>query len=116
MEEKILTRGGVYLANLDPAKKDEVGKIRPVIVLNSQKILNANPPIIFICPLSSKSHPEFNHLHFELDVRDNLQVKSYALTEHCRAIAINRIMHPRLAQTMTFELNSIINKLWQLIN
>lgn len=30
-----LTRGGIYLAKLNPAKKDEVGKIRPVVVLNS---------------------------------------------------------------------------------
>ena len=64
VEQEILNRGGIYLAKLDPTKKNEVGKIRPVIILNSQTILNTSPPIIFICPLSSKSQPEFSELHF----------------------------------------------------
>ncbi|WPY01751.1 Type II toxin-antitoxin system PemK/MazF family toxin (plasmid) [Candidatus Trichorickettsia mobilis] len=115
MEQQTLTRGGIYLAKLDPAKQDEVGKIRPIIILNSQTILNASPPIIFICPLSSQSKPEFSTLHIELEIRDNLQVKSYALVEHCRSITINRIIYPRLAQTTFSELNNILHKLQRLI-
>jgi mRNA interferase MazF len=115
VEQQILIRGGVYLAKLDPAKQGEVGKIRPIIILNSQIILNINPPIIFICPLSSQSKPEFSKLHVELEIRDNLQVKSYALVEHCRSITINRIIHPRLAQTTFTELNSILHQLQRLI-
>ena len=49
---EILTRGGVYLGKLNPAKHNEIGKVRPVIILNSQLILDSMPPIIFICPLS----------------------------------------------------------------
>ncbi|MEA0971770.1 Type II toxin-antitoxin system PemK/MazF family toxin [Candidatus Megaera venefica] len=115
-QEKILTRGGIYLARLDPAKGEEIGKIRPIIILNSQVILNQIPPIIFICPLSSQSQPEFKHLHVELEVRDNLKVTSYALVEHCRSITINRVIHPRLAQTTSTELNSILHKLRRLVD
>jgi len=115
-QEKILTRGGIYLARLDPVKSDEIGKIRPIIILNSQMILNNNPPVIFICPLSSQSQSEFRHLHFELEIRDNLQVKSYALPEHCRSITINRIIYPRLAQATSVELNGILRRLRRLID
>ena len=115
-QEKILTRGGIYLARLDPAKGEEIGKIRPIIILNSQVILNKSPPVIFICPLSSQSQPEFKHLHVELEVRDNLKVTSYALVEHCRSITINRVIHPRLAQTSSIELNSILRRLRRLID
>ncbi|WP_412707498.1 type II toxin-antitoxin system PemK/MazF family toxin [Candidatus Rickettsia kedanie] len=59
----MLTRGDIYLARLDPAKINEVGQIRSVIILNSQTILDFIPPIIFICPLSSQSQPQFSHLH-----------------------------------------------------
>ena len=31
---EILTRGGVYLGKLNPAKHAEIGKVRPVIILN----------------------------------------------------------------------------------
>ena len=114
-QKEILTRGGIYLARLDPAKTSEVGKIRPVIILNSQIILDSVPPIVVICPLSSQSHPQFNNLHFELDARDSLAVKSYALIEHCRSISITRIIYPRLAQTSSYELKRILHILQQLI-
>ncbi|MEA0971658.1 hypothetical protein Megvenef_01642 [Candidatus Megaera venefica] len=32
---EILTRAGIYLAKLNPAKDVEIGKVRPVIILNS---------------------------------------------------------------------------------
>ena len=115
-QDKTLTRGGIYLARLDPAKGEEIGKIRPIIILNSQVILNDIPPIIFICPLSSQSQPEFRHLHIELEVRDNLKVTSYALVEHCRSITINRVIHPRIAQTSSIELNTILHKLRRLVD
>ena len=116
MDEKInLTRGGVYLARLDPAKAGEVGKIRPIVILNSQVILDSTPPVVFICPLSSQSMPAFSSLHVQLDARDNLQVTSYALSEHCRSISINRIHHPRLAQLTATELLLILQRLQRLI-
>ena len=39
-----LTRGGVYLARLDPARGAEVGKLRPVVILTAQALLDVNPP------------------------------------------------------------------------
>lgn len=115
-QKEILTRGGIYLARLDPAKTNEVGKIRPVIILNSQIILDSLPPVIFICPLSSQSHPKFNNLNFELEARDSLAVKSYALTEHCRSISITRIIYPRLAQITSYELKRILHIFQKLID
>src|SRR6266567_3746661 len=96
-QEEILTQGGIYLARLDPAKAAEVGKIRPVVILNAQAILVIIPPTVFICPLSRQSQPEFSSLHVQLSPRDNLKVISYALVEHCRSITIRRIIYPRLA-------------------
>jgi mRNA interferase MazF len=113
--EIILSRGGVYLAKLNPAKITEIGKVRPVIILNSQLILDSIPPVVFICPLSSQSHKEFSSLHFELCIRDNLKVKSYALIEHSRSISINRIIYPRLAQITFEEINKILHKLQRLV-
>jgi len=33
VEVKTFIRGGVYLAKLNPSKYDEVGKLRPVVIL-----------------------------------------------------------------------------------
>ncbi len=108
---EILTRGGVYLVKLNPTKKSEVGKIRPSVILTSQTILNVNPPTIFICPLSKKSFPAFHQLHVELDRRDNLKVKSFALVDHCRAVSIDRFIFPRIAQLTMVEMDIILHRL-----
>ena len=111
-----LTRGDVYLARLDPAKKDEVGKMRPVVILTSQTILNVSPPIVFVCPLSNKSYPEFSALHVSILARDNLKVPSYALIEHCRSITVERILYPRLAHLTQIELVKIQHRVMRLID
>lgn len=110
-----LTRGGVYLARLDPAKGAEVGKLRPVVVLTDDKLLEVEPPHVFVCPLSSRSEPAYAALHLALSARDNLRVKSFALVEHCRAISIRRLLEERLAQLTMGEVNEIARRLQRMI-
>lgn len=114
-QEEILTQGGIYLARLDTTKAAEVGKIRPVVILNAQAILDIIPPTVFICPLSSLSQPEFSSLHVKLTARDNLKATSYALVEHCRSITIRRIVYPRLAQLTSSELHVVLHRLQKLV-
>ena len=109
-----LTRSGVYLARLDPAKGAEVGKLRPVVVLTDQSLLDVSPPHVFVCPLSGRSAVEYQALHISLPVRDSLKVKSYALVEHCRAISIRRLQSERLAKLEIEEINEIIRRLHRL--
>jgi len=109
------SRGGVYLARLDPAKGAEIGKRRPIVLLTDQEILNIKPPHVFICPLSSRSEQAYQALHVKLSARDNLQVESFALAEHCRSISIRRMQPERLAQLDPDEVNEIIHKLKRLI-
>ena len=110
-----LTRGGVYLARLDPVKGAEIGKLRPVVLLTDQDLLDIKPPHIFICPLSSRSEKAYQALHIKLIARDNLHVESYALAEHCRSISILRLQSERLAQLDPEEVTRIIYKLQRLI-
>ena len=110
-----LTRGGVYLARLDPAKGAEVGKLRPVVVLTDQLLLDVKPAHVFVCPLSGRSNPDYQALHLYLPARDNLKVQSYALVEHCRAISILRLQSERLAKLEIDELNEIIRRLNRLV-
>ena len=110
-----LIRGGVYLARLDPVKGAEIGKLRPVVLLTAQALLDVDPPILFVCPLSSRSDPAYQALHVPLSARDELQVESFGLVEHCRAISRQRVLSHRLAQLTDSELDSIVGKLQRLI-
>lgn len=112
---KVLKRGGVYLARLDPAKVDEIGKLRPVVVLTAQDILDRQPILLFVCPLSSRSDPSFASLHLCLPARENLHAESFALIEHCRAIAVKRIQGPRLASLEGSEMTILLHRLVRMI-
>ena len=116
--EKIvpLTQGGVYLARLDPSKHAEVGKIRPVVILMGQFILDVQPLSVLVCPLSSQSYDGCLYLHVHLPARDNLQKESYALVEHCRSISVKRLIEPRLAQLNPDELALIFSRLRHMCN
>ena len=106
-----LTQGGVYLARLDPSKHTEIGKIRPVVILMGQFILDIQPQSVLVCPLSSKSYDDCTYLHVHLPPRDNLQKESFALIEHCRSILVQRLIEPRLAQLTPRELELIFTRL-----
>jgi mRNA interferase MazF len=105
----------VYLARLDPARGAEVGKLRPVVVLTDQLLLDVAPPHVFVCPLSGRSDPDYQALHLSLPARDSLKVESYALVEHCRAISIRRLQSERLAKLEIEEMNEIIRRLQRLV-
>jgi len=110
-----LARGGVYLARLDPAKGAEVGKLRPVVVLTDETLLQIEPAHIFICPLSRRSEPAYAALHCAVPARGDLRVDSYALVEHCRAISVRRLLERRLARLDTEEVNEIARRLQRMI-
>jgi mRNA interferase MazF len=126
-KQKIFLRGSVHHAKLgqhDPTKfdlaiKHELGKIRPVVILTTQKVLDLVPSIVFVCPLSSQRESTLSALHeyrFEMEARDKLKVKSYAVVEHCRAIAVNRIVKTKLTQATEEELEGIITNFKRLID
>lgn len=111
----VLVRGGIYLARLDPVKGAEVGKLRPVLVLTDQVLLDVVPPILFICPLSSRSDPAYDALHVALPPRDALARPSWALVEHCRAVSARRVLSERLATATDAELHEIVRRLGRLV-
>ena len=110
-----LTRGGIYLARLDPAKGAEIGKLRPVAILTAQDLLDVDPLLVFVCPLSSRSDPAFTPLHIELRPRDRLEAPSFGLVEHCRGISRSRVLSDRIAQLNDSELALVLHRLQRLV-
>lgn len=110
-----LIQGGIYLARLDPRKGAEIGKLRPVAVLSAQTLLESEPPLIFICPLSSRSDPAFQALHVLLPKRGDIRVDSYALVEHCRAISRQRLTGDLVARLSAEELAIILHRLTRML-
>lgn len=49
-----IRRGEIWLADLRPGRGTEPGKIRPVLVIQSQALLDAGHPSTLVAPLSTQ--------------------------------------------------------------
>lgn len=76
----------VYLANLNPRKGTEPGKVRPVVVVQTD-LLNTQHPSTVICPLTTQVTPEARLLRVHVHRREaGLNHDSDILVDQIRAI------------------------------
>jgi mRNA interferase MazF len=51
-------RYGIYLADLDPTRAEEIARTRPVVVVSRDE-MNRYLDTIVVCPLTTKLHPRW---------------------------------------------------------
>ncbi len=79
-------RGDVWLANLNPGKGTEPGKTRPVLIIQSQALLDAEHPSTLIIPLTTSLIDNAFPLRLRLQAQENLNTDSDLLLDQIRAI------------------------------
>jgi len=76
----------VYTADLNPRIGTEPGKIRPVIVIQTN-LLNEIHPSTIVCPITSKVQPEANILRIHLTKGEaGLERNSDVIVDQIRSI------------------------------
>ena len=84
--------GEIWLANLNPGKGTEPGKIRPVVILQTDD-LNATHPSTVICPITTNVIEEANLLRVHLNPGPTgLEERSDVLIDQIRAIDTSRLL------------------------
>ncbi|MHB1666367.1 type II toxin-antitoxin system PemK/MazF family toxin [Thiomonas sp.] len=81
-----IRRGEVWTANLNPNKGGEIGKVRPVLVLQDTAPTQAGLATIIVAPLTTQSRPTLAPLRVALPVRERMLLPSFVMVEHVRAI------------------------------
>lgn len=90
----------IWLANLHPAKGSEPGKIRPVVIVQTDLLSEVHPSVI-ICPVTSKVQPESEILRVHLG-KNQLDKLSDILVDQVRAIDKRRLIE-RLGKLTTAQ-------------
>ncbi|NCI51825.1 type II toxin-antitoxin system PemK/MazF family toxin [Sediminibacterium roseum] len=80
----------IWLANLNPAKGTEPGKIRPVVVIQTN-LLNGEHPSTIVCPITTNVQPELEILRVHLK-KSQLEKASDVLVDQIRAIDNKRLI------------------------
>lgn len=80
----------IWLANLNPAKGTEPGKIRPVVVIQTN-LLNGEHPSTIVCPITTNVQPELEILRVHLK-KSQLEKASDVSVDQIRAIDNKRLI------------------------
>ena len=91
-------RGGIWLANLNPGRGTEPGKIRPVLVVQSQALLDADHPSTLVVPLTTHLVDGAEPLRLRISAGGALKEDSDLLFDQLRAIDNRRLLPEFLLQ------------------
>jgi mRNA interferase MazF len=95
-------KGEIYLAKLNPKKGNEVGKIRPVLIYQTDLLNDCKHPTTIILPISTVLIDDAYPLRYRISKRDNLEKDSDILCDQIRALDNQRII-PELLTTLSYK-------------
>lgn len=100
-------RGGIYLANFNPSKGSEAGKIRPCIVVQSDLLNEAGHPSTTILPLTTQLIADAAPLRVRISAHGELQSDSDVMMDQIRTIDNRRFCSEMLSLIDNKELAQI---------
>jgi mRNA interferase MazF len=84
-------RAEIWLADLGPKRGTEPGKTRPVLIIQSQALLDAGHPSTLIIPLTTNLMDEAEPLRIRVPASGRLRRPSDLLIDQLRAIDNRRL-------------------------
>lgn len=100
-------RGEIWVARLIPNQGGEIGKTRPILVLQATELTRANLPTVVVAPLSTQLRADTEPLRVRIAPRDRLLKPSYVCVEQVRAIDRKRIGDGPLTAATEAELAAV---------
>ena len=105
-----LVRGGIYLANLNPSKGGEIGKIRPVLIIQSDTLNSIKHTTVNILPLTTHLKDD-TFLRVRIPKCDQLNYDSDIVCDYIRAIDTRKITSEMLTKLSQNKMQKIEEKL-----
>ena len=91
----MLTSGDVIDLDLGAPAGREAGFRHPVVVVTAQRVLDADPNVIQVVPITSTTRGFGSEVLLEPDPNTGLDVTSSAQCQHVRAVSTGRVEQVR---------------------
>ena len=91
-------RGEIWLADLHPRRGTEPGKTRPVLIVQSQALLDAGHPSTLVVPLTTTLVEDAEPLRVRVPAAGRLRQESDLLIDQLRAIDNRRLIQGPLTR------------------
>ena len=86
-----MRRGEIWTANLNPSRGAEIGKIRPVLIIQADELIEAVTPMVVVLPLTTHVYPEFRLWRVTVPARDRLREACQIVVDQPRALDRTRL-------------------------
>ncbi|MCF6245444.1 MAG: type II toxin-antitoxin system PemK/MazF family toxin [Sulfurovum sp.] len=109
------SKGQIWLANLNPVKKNnEVGKVRPVVIFQNNALNHNGYPTTIILPLSTQLIDDVQPIRMRISKRGKLMHDSDIIVTQIRAIDNSRFIK-HLADVTEQEFSTLKKLLLEII-
>ncbi|MGQ0429037.1 MAG: type II toxin-antitoxin system PemK/MazF family toxin [Gammaproteobacteria bacterium] len=102
-----MRRGEIWTANLNPARGREIGKTRPVLIVQADELINAGTPMVVVLPLTTHVYPEFKLWRVTVPARDRLRDDCQVVVDQPRSLDRARIGEGPLTALTPAELAAV---------
>ena len=112
-------RGEIWLANLNPQRGTEPGKTRPVLIVQSQALLDVEHPSTLIIPLTTHLVEDAAPLRIRLPASGKLQRQSDLLIDQLRAIDNKRLTQGpllRVSEELLAQVNEAVREVLDIMD
>jgi mRNA interferase MazF len=79
-------RGEIWVANLNPNRGAEVGKVRPVLVLQADPLIDSPLATVVVLPLTGQVRQDAAPLRVSVPARDGLRQASQVMVDQPRTV------------------------------
>ncbi|MFO7953602.1 MAG: type II toxin-antitoxin system PemK/MazF family toxin [Thioalkalivibrio sp.] len=102
-----MQRGEIWVARLNPNQGQEIGKTRPVLVLQADALTRGGLPTVLVAPLSTQFREGVEPLRIPVSARDRLLIDSWVCVEQLRALDASRFGEGPLASLSNAEMQCV---------
>lgn len=111
----MMRRGEVWVANLNPPRGNEIGKVRPVLIMQADELLDGSLPMVVVLPLTTQVRAGENRWRVTIPARDRLLKASQVVIDQPRSLDRTRFGEGPLARLDAGELAAVESSLRALL-
>jgi mRNA interferase MazF len=102
-----MRRGEIWVGNFNPIRGNEVGKIRPVLILQADFLIEQGEPTVIVLPLTTQVRKSKEPLHVTIAARDRLRQACQVMPEQPRTLDRTRLAQGPLTRLTPQEMNAV---------
>lgn len=103
----VIRRGQVWVANLNPNRGREAGKIRPVVIVQGDWLSSAQSRTVVVLPLTSDVRRQAEPLRVTIGARGGLRMDSQIVVEQPRTLDRERLGEGPLTELSDEEMTRV---------